>query len=225
MTHFHFDPISIAEPHANDVLSGRGAGITKHEGNKRWRELIRRHRQQYNLLPRNQRPIIAESIVQAVRSLSPPGRFLAKDAATQVWYDIGDERATEKTAQAMRDSKKNGKDKVTPTSSRASSPSGAPSTTIHPEGRSSPKCSPQIPKPCMIRESTFDKRLEEMNFAIPKPQLSRNGSGFSLASIDMLEEDEFGLLQESCGMPNHQQIADHHFYSEGQSDKNRFSMR
>jgi hypothetical protein len=32
---------------------------------------------------------ISRSIVQAVRSLDPPGRFLEKDPATGIWADVG----------------------------------------------------------------------------------------------------------------------------------------
>jgi hypothetical protein len=100
--------IIIIKPHPHDVLCGRGAGVTKNTGNKCWHDLIASNRHLYTSVPRNQRPAICQNIVQAVRSLSPPGRFLAKDK-NGVWYDIGDEKAQEKTAQAMRDSKKQNK--------------------------------------------------------------------------------------------------------------------
>ena len=46
---------------------------------------------------------ISRSIVQAVRSLDPPGRFLDKDTVTGLWHDIGHKKAVEKTSQALRD--------------------------------------------------------------------------------------------------------------------------
>ena len=46
---------------------------------------------------------ISRSIVQAVRSLDPPGRFLDKDQVTGLWHDIGHKKAVEKTSQALRD--------------------------------------------------------------------------------------------------------------------------
>jgi hypothetical protein len=46
---------------------------------------------------------ISRSIVEAVRSLDPPGRFLDKDPQTGLWYDIGHKKAVEKTSQALRD--------------------------------------------------------------------------------------------------------------------------
>ena len=46
---------------------------------------------------------ISRSIVEAVRSLDPPGRFLEKDPNTGLWSDIGHKKAVEKTSQALRD--------------------------------------------------------------------------------------------------------------------------
>ena len=46
---------------------------------------------------------ISRSIVEAVRSLAPPGRFLEKNPCTGLWSDIGHKKAVEKTSQALRD--------------------------------------------------------------------------------------------------------------------------
>ena len=46
---------------------------------------------------------ISRSIVQAVRSLDPPGRLLDKDTVSGLWHDIGHKKAVEKTSQALRD--------------------------------------------------------------------------------------------------------------------------
>ena len=46
---------------------------------------------------------ISRSIVEAVRSLDPPGRFLDKNPLTGLWSDIGHKKAIEKTSQALRD--------------------------------------------------------------------------------------------------------------------------
>lgn len=46
---------------------------------------------------------ISRSIVEAIRSLDPPGRFLDKDPQTGLWYDVGHKKAVEKTSQALRD--------------------------------------------------------------------------------------------------------------------------
>jgi hypothetical protein len=83
--------------------SGRGASINNFAGNLRWRELIKDKRQEYLQLPKLQRHIVSDSIVFAVRNMDPPGRFLQQDPVTGLWHDIGDQRANEKTAQALRE--------------------------------------------------------------------------------------------------------------------------
>jgi hypothetical protein len=52
---------------------------------------------------KRQKMAISRSIVEAVRSLDPPGRFLDKDPETGLWHDIGHKKAVEKTSQALRD--------------------------------------------------------------------------------------------------------------------------
>jgi hypothetical protein len=52
---------------------------------------------------KRQKMAISRSIVEAVRSMSPQGRFLEKNLATNMWADIGDRKAIEKTSQALRD--------------------------------------------------------------------------------------------------------------------------
>lgn len=54
-------------------------------------------------LPKRQKQLLSRSIVHAVRSQNPPGRFLQRDAQSDLWYDVGDARATEKTSQALRE--------------------------------------------------------------------------------------------------------------------------
>lgn len=46
---------------------------------------------------------ISRSVVDAVRSMDPPGRFLEKSLTTGLWNDIGNRKAIEKTSQALRD--------------------------------------------------------------------------------------------------------------------------
>ena len=47
---------------------------------------------------KRQKMAISRSIVEAVRSLDPPGRFLEKDPETGLWSDIGDKKAIEKVS-------------------------------------------------------------------------------------------------------------------------------
>ena len=49
------------------------------------------------------KPIFATKIVEHIRGLNPPGRFLKQDPKTKLWYDIGNKKALEKTRQALRE--------------------------------------------------------------------------------------------------------------------------
>lgn len=135
----------IPHPHPHDVLCGRGGGTNNHIGNSHWRMLVAANKELYVSLPKKQKMLLSKSIVNAVRSQNPPGRFLQKDSKSERWYDVGDQRATEKTSQALREGapdirkKKNTKgeeeDKKTP-----APPQSAP---IPPQGP--PPSAPQPP--------------------------------------------------------------------------------
>ena len=114
----------------NDVLSGRGGRINAHPGNIQYRKLVERHKPIY-LNPhtkKSEKQVIAANIVKEIRSMNPPGRFLKeivsvlkteegksnKDDKSNTtstntnnsgrqWVDIGDDRAAQKTGQALRE--------------------------------------------------------------------------------------------------------------------------
>ena len=87
-------------------------------GNSHWRMLVAANKQLYITLPKRQKMLLSRSIVNAVRSQNPPGRFLQKNGKTKLWVDVGDQRAQEKTSHAMRDVIRN---KVTANTTLASS--------------------------------------------------------------------------------------------------------
>ena len=93
----------IKTPHDNDVLCGRGGGTNHHPGNKQYRKLVEDRKRDYVNSSKRGKPLLSRSIVEAVREQDPPGRFLTKDDKTGLWYDIGDQKAREKTAQALRE--------------------------------------------------------------------------------------------------------------------------
>lgn len=97
-------PLKNIEKHrSQDVLCGRGGGTNHHVGNAHWRKLVNTNKRLYLSLPKKQKALVAKSIVHAVRAQNPPGRFLARDPSTSLWCDIGDQKATEKTSQALRE--------------------------------------------------------------------------------------------------------------------------
>jgi len=89
---------------SNDVLLGRGGGTNGQIGNFRYRNLIRSFKPLYLLCRRKDKPLIARSVVLIIRNRG--GRFLIRDersAEAKAFYEVGDEKAEAKTAQALRE--------------------------------------------------------------------------------------------------------------------------
>lgn len=93
-------PIS---PHINDIVSGRGSGSNRHEGNLYFRKLIRENKELYLSRPKNEKMLVARDIYHTIENLDPPGRFLQKNPETGSWFEIGKDRALEKISQALRE--------------------------------------------------------------------------------------------------------------------------
>lgn len=86
----------------SDVLCGRGGLTNNADGNVYFRHLVRLKRESYLLATKREKAGVARQIVEAVRALDPPGRFLKKDS-NGMWVEIGDRKAREKTSQALRE--------------------------------------------------------------------------------------------------------------------------
>jgi hypothetical protein len=96
--------VLVEHPYENDVLCGRGVPTNNWKGNEQFRALVALKKIHYVTSTRREKMIISRSIVHAIRSMEPPGRFLDRKDKTGPWYDIGDKKAIEKTSQALRDS-------------------------------------------------------------------------------------------------------------------------
>lgn len=82
-----------------DILSGRGGGTNTHPGNKNFRQLVESYRSEYVLSKKAAKREIARRIVNTIRQ--DGGRFLKREGVT--WREIGDQKAREKTSQALRE--------------------------------------------------------------------------------------------------------------------------
>lgn len=88
----------------NDVLCGRGGLTNHHLGNMNFRGLVRIKQESYLLASKREKAGVAREIVEMIRALSPPGRFLKrKHKCAKAWVEIGDRKAREKTSQALRE--------------------------------------------------------------------------------------------------------------------------
>jgi len=92
-------------PHHNDVLCGRGGTINDHPGNKQYRMMVDNKKRVYlSARFKREKRLIATGIVEQIRNLNPPGRFLMREGKnSSTWFDIGDVKAREKVSQALRE--------------------------------------------------------------------------------------------------------------------------
>ena len=93
----------VSEFTPTDVLFGRGGLANCHEGNKRFRELVAKHRPEYAQTIKVKKPDVARLVVAEVKKSSPPGRFLKREEKSGRWYVVNYRSATEKTSQALRE--------------------------------------------------------------------------------------------------------------------------
>ena len=88
----------------NDVVSGKGCAIQKCPGNKHsYHWLIEAVKPTYDRVPKHQRCVQAEFVVDQIHKLEPPGRFLQKNVdRTCEELDTGT-NVKKKAWQALRD--------------------------------------------------------------------------------------------------------------------------
>jgi len=94
---------STFTPNQNDVLAGRGCGSQLYPGNVNFRNIVKSKKKQYALLKSNrQKNELAFKVLQEIKSLDPPGRFLSKSSDGN--WTFQDEKVTVvKIKQALRE--------------------------------------------------------------------------------------------------------------------------
>mmetsp|Transcript_3897 Transcript_3897/g.5951 ORF Transcript_3897/g.5951 Transcript_3897/m.5951 type:complete len:295 (-) Transcript_3897:163-1047(-) len=89
-------------PSKHDVLCGRGGKINEHPGNVRFRAIVEQYKEQYNLASnKNNKANISRDVVGQIYDVG--GRFLKKDAMTNLWFEEDLDHALKKTSQALRE--------------------------------------------------------------------------------------------------------------------------
>jgi hypothetical protein len=95
----------IRDIHPTDVLCGRGGATNSHSGNRSFRDLVKEYQSRYLFAKKRDKPDVAAEVVELIRKRG--GRFLRRlepfAGGEVLWLDIGDERAREKTCQALRE--------------------------------------------------------------------------------------------------------------------------
>lgn len=90
-------------PHHHDVICGEGGQAIAHIGNLNYRELVERIKPYYISTPNRRRRFMSLSIVKAIASQDPPGRFLRKDKRSGKWILLSQEEAIFKTRKTFRE--------------------------------------------------------------------------------------------------------------------------
>jgi hypothetical protein len=90
----------------HDVLCGRGGATNSNNGNKLFRRLVKKYKDEYLNARKIDKPAIAARVVESVRSKG--GHFLRQHGTSQdgrhiYWVEVGDDKAKEKTCQALRE--------------------------------------------------------------------------------------------------------------------------
>lgn len=93
------------QPHSHDILFGRGLGVGNHLGNMYYRQLVVPEKPRYKeAASRKEGRQVASYIINAIRRLDPPGRFLVPDSPNQMtWFVARENRVMLKTCQALRE--------------------------------------------------------------------------------------------------------------------------
>jgi len=155
----HIRGPGIVTPHDHDVLCGRGGATNNHVGNTNYRKLVSHNKRLYITCPKRHKIIVSRSIVEAVRRQNPPGRFLNKEA-DGLWYDIGHQKALEKTSQALREGAQEIRNQMEAESKESNNSSSGKSENHRPEMVTSSK-RPQ--------EVDLSKTESEDSHAMPPP--------------------------------------------------------
>jgi len=92
------------EPRDNDVLCGRGGNINTHPGNSRFRDLVEQRKISYiDAQFKRDKRRISQSILDDIKGLTPAGRFLTRHEKDGPWREIDEDKARDKTSQALRE--------------------------------------------------------------------------------------------------------------------------
>lgn len=98
--------------HDHDVLNGRGVNIAQHKGNQRFRTLVttRADENYCTHYSASEKRAVAEDIIQHIKALKPPGRFLRREGGGKIsrglqgpWEELSEREVIKKTCTALRD--------------------------------------------------------------------------------------------------------------------------
>ena len=83
---------------------GRGGLSNNHVGNQTFLKLTKSLKPEYARLPKEEKTDVSRRLLKMVRGRG--GKFLAKDAASGLFYEVDDKIARRKCSQALRETSK-----------------------------------------------------------------------------------------------------------------------
>jgi len=103
----NFDLPAMMYPNPQDVLFGRGRPYQLHEGNLRMKEIVARHKKEYQDTPRHLKQRITRRVIREIRdtTAATPVRFMReiKEAGMDpMWKDASEEEIFEKISHCLR---------------------------------------------------------------------------------------------------------------------------
>ena len=96
---------NVSKPLETDIMNGRGGITNHHPGNQRYRRVVSLLKHFYTTCSSGEKGRISQAIVASIREQN--GRFLESNPSKGTWFDIGDEKAIEKTSQCLREFRTN----------------------------------------------------------------------------------------------------------------------
>jgi hypothetical protein len=103
--------VIVSTPKNIDIISGRGAGIDKHEGNIRFRAIMKKYQDEYaEALSTEDKRITVNKLLFEVQATG--SRFLKHNPKVYAWVYMTKQEIQKKTTQALRDMKNNQKKDV-----------------------------------------------------------------------------------------------------------------
>lgn len=200
----------IADPNLNDVLCGRGGRINSHAGNVQFRDIIHSKKKEY-LAPSTkklEKAHIAAGIVNDIRSMNPPGRFLKEEKGTGMWYDIGDAKAIKKTGQALREDAPDirpGIDGDGGSSGDEKKPAASPENTGKSKGRS-PNVSPRGNQIPILPQQAYgnnggQQQMSSTDYqgqmSMPPPYMSQGNNNNTYSSQQSSQQQQYMQDQQA----------------------------
>jgi hypothetical protein len=84
-----------------DIVLGRGGHVNVHRGNMWFRDVIQCYRMKYCVLIKGDKMQMARNLANWFYLSG--ARFLVQDDGDKCWYEVGDDRATRKCSQSLRE--------------------------------------------------------------------------------------------------------------------------